>query len=535
LSIKQWRHFCCLPCAAGAATYVSTAINTNDTWNAAGSPYVIQSSGLPVSAGATLTIEAGVIVKFGYGGGGDALNVEGNLVVLGSPTNHVTFTSIEDDAIGGDTGGDGFTLGAPGQWAAIRVYGTASLSHVDIRYGGYGVNSSYGAIHVQSGGTAALDYTSVRYSQTSGLSATLCAAATIRRSEFAFNAFGMSLSRCPVTIREGTRVTYNTGTGIFIALPQSYSGAPISMTNSDVTFNGDFGLRLTVDPGVPVASQPYGHQNNILGNDGADTGQFFSLYHLPGADWSSNYWGDVRAPVECPWAPANTFPMHLSYEEPNPYTGLPRRGPVSYQSYSKPLSNPLERCAADKVKDYPYAATLFDNTIFTNQNLTISITELGFSGDVTVKLWPNNTTVDPIDGTDPTWTSSGLNLPVAYTYNTNPTLFITLSISPALSGTASLSVRAKSGSTTIATQNGIVATGAGGRVTSISVTAQLETNQGVQSSDYTWSWDLSIDGGQTWTPIGTTGPHRVYWILSAPPDPPFYGLLHTPSSRVLKK
>jgi hypothetical protein len=69
----------------------------------------------------------------------------------------------------------------------------------------------------------------------------------------------------------------------------------------------------------------------------------------------------VNEAVPCSWAPPTTFPWHLSYEQPNPYTEGPNDGSVSYQAYSKIENNQLLWCAADKVMDYPYSSEPFDN------------------------------------------------------------------------------------------------------------------------------------------------------------------------------
>ncbi len=120
-----------------AQTTVSGPISLNTTWAPGGSPYIIQDD-VTVNEGVTLTIQAGVVVKFNdhY----DDLFVNGRLITNGTAGSPVVFTSIADDAHGGDTNGDGSaTLPGPDQWGAIS-FGTTSvdntLDHCWIGYGG---------------------------------------------------------------------------------------------------------------------------------------------------------------------------------------------------------------------------------------------------------------------------------------------------------------------------------------------------------------------------------------------------------------
>ncbi|MDP3696668.1 MAG: hypothetical protein Q8R55_01395, partial [Candidatus Taylorbacteria bacterium] len=87
---------------------VSGAMSTDQIWTDQ-MPYIILN--LTVSAGKTLTVNAGAKVKFNYG---SFMAVSGNLDVNGTSGNEVYFTSIRDDSIGGDTNNDGFSSGAPG-------------------------------------------------------------------------------------------------------------------------------------------------------------------------------------------------------------------------------------------------------------------------------------------------------------------------------------------------------------------------------------------------------------------------------------
>ncbi len=113
-------------------------------------PFVVPSD-LTVAAGSTLTFAPGVVVKFEWWG--DELRVEGQLLAQGTETAPIIFTSLRDDAHGGDTNGDGnATTPAPGNWTGIALTSLSSgsmLEHTWIGYGGYGDSPySYANLHV---------------------------------------------------------------------------------------------------------------------------------------------------------------------------------------------------------------------------------------------------------------------------------------------------------------------------------------------------------------------------------------------------
>jgi parallel beta-helix repeat protein len=120
------------------ATQVGGVISSNTTWTAAASPYHVTSS-VTVAAGVTLTVEAGVVVKFAQNTG---LEVHGTLNVPGTVASKVYFTDFRDDTVGGDINGDGAaTVPVAGWWNGIdiRNNGSANLNHTVIRYGGANV------------------------------------------------------------------------------------------------------------------------------------------------------------------------------------------------------------------------------------------------------------------------------------------------------------------------------------------------------------------------------------------------------------
>ncbi len=99
-------------------------------------PYVINTQ-LTVSIGTTLTIEPGMVIKMDLSR--DVLTVNGTLNAVGTESEPIIFTSIKDDAYGGDTNNDGSTtVPAASDWTAISFASGSigNLEYTNIRYGG---------------------------------------------------------------------------------------------------------------------------------------------------------------------------------------------------------------------------------------------------------------------------------------------------------------------------------------------------------------------------------------------------------------
>ena len=141
--------------AAINGTIITGPIEFDTTWTIGGSPYVIVGDDwgrLIVDAGATLTVEPGVIVKVSAGG---TMYVHGQLEARGTITEPIFFTSLQDDSVGGDTNGDGdATTPAPGDWYYVVAVGSgqAWVEQAEVRYAGqrdpYG--QGYGALFANS-------------------------------------------------------------------------------------------------------------------------------------------------------------------------------------------------------------------------------------------------------------------------------------------------------------------------------------------------------------------------------------------------
>ncbi len=255
------------PRARNSASYSITAggatLTSNKTLSTAHSPYVVGRSGFTVGSGATLTIPAGVVIKF-LSANNPAFTVAGTVVANGTEAEPVVFTALADDTYGGDTNGDGSaTAPVAGSWRRLFFDTTStgsSLTHTLVRYGGNNTQSDStarkGALGVDSA-SVTLDHVTVEYS----------------------NFYGLALENSNSTVTDGTFSNNSNasavGSGIYV------SGGSPTISNNILSSNY-IGISLNSAPDATVSDNTissstsfalYGAlSSRISGNSGAGSG-----------------------------------------------------------------------------------------------------------------------------------------------------------------------------------------------------------------------------------------------------------------------
>ena len=109
-------------------------VEGNATWGATEVPFVLTDSMFVYSG--TLTLSPGVMVKLheSY----ININANGAIQAAGTAVKPITFTSLYDDSVGGDTP-NSTTAATPGDWSYISIEGNGStFAYCDFYFGGAG-------------------------------------------------------------------------------------------------------------------------------------------------------------------------------------------------------------------------------------------------------------------------------------------------------------------------------------------------------------------------------------------------------------
>ena len=249
------------------------------TWYQACSPYTI-SGNVVVSNGATLSIEPGVEVRFAAG---KAMQIDGTLIVRGTASQPVIFTSSAATPAAGDWGFIKFadssvdtTFDANGNYTggSILQYCQVAYSGASSSSPGYGQSNYGGAIQIESA-SPFIDNCEIHRSGTAGIRADSATNLRISNNSIHHNkASGVRLYNGTATIKNNT-LTYNdtnggvwegyNGGGIYV------SGGSVTITDNTITNNnfaandgGGGGVMISGNIGAVTISN-----NVISGNTGS--------------------------------------------------------------------------------------------------------------------------------------------------------------------------------------------------------------------------------------------------------------------------
>jgi hypothetical protein len=154
--------------------------------------------------------------------------------------------------------------------------------------------------------------------------------------------------------------------------------------------------------------------------------------------------------------------------------------------------------------------------------LKVEIEEIGFTGDHLIKEWPSGPAIDYPDGTSPIWKKIGNpDKPVTYTKGAQPTAFAKVSVFPGnLETTLTTDFRIKANGIVVAEKSGVQLNGSEVSLDNISFSSSLVST--VKKSELLFEWEMKLAGEESWSSIGTSGPHTFYWSYATPLESPLY-------------
>jgi parallel beta-helix repeat protein len=237
---------------------------------------------LELSAGDTLTVAPGTVLKFAKDWGSPRFYVYGTLLAEGMENSKVIVTSWTDDTFGGDTNNDTTaTLPEPGEWMRILFVGSGSngskVKNTVFRYGG-----QYGYSMVElSTSNARFDSSFFSYAQGPALQLSN-SNAVIYGNELHHNQYGIYVNGASNPVINYNNIFQNTYgmetyyTGTVVNAENNYWGAatgPFKNTGANQNPTGQ-GNKIIISGGGDADYQPYlTARQGILFGDVSGNGQ----------------------------------------------------------------------------------------------------------------------------------------------------------------------------------------------------------------------------------------------------------------------
>jgi parallel beta-helix repeat protein len=301
-------------------------------WYADDLPYVVQWS---VTVGhpqehASLTIEPGTVVKFAPATS-LTFAYSATVTATGTADQPITFTSLRDDSLGGDTNNDGgATTPSPGDWHLVATSGagvTASFEHAVFHYGG-GWAATGAILGVDIDSTATIRSCEVSHSARHGIFVWRGAHARIEGNVIQNNAMsGIEVSTVGDVLIDSNRILDNTENGIYV-----YEGHPRVQNNF---FQGNaIAVKVNCNPKSGRDCAPVISPHNRFVDSGQEAIRNLAPRDLC-VDALENWWGDETGPQD------TSSESDACGLVDNPGAGAPVSDGVDYSIWEGGMARPM--------------------------------------------------------------------------------------------------------------------------------------------------------------------------------------------------
>lgn len=273
-------------------------VTSDRTWYADNIPYY--NAGYTVTAGDTLTVQPGSVVKFSSASA--RFTISGTMNAIGTAVAPIYFTSYADDTVGGDS--NGAVSPAAGQWKEIKISSgaTSTIEHAEIRYAGSSGGAGSLANVYNNGGTLTLRNAVVATSSTYGLLSDASAGDTdIFESDIKNNTNGVYVTNGSVTLKYSD-VHHNSNYGV-------YTSGPDTRIDASEIYNNLYGFYIgggSAGDAVVKSSNVHHNTYGVYLNSGVVTVASNTIassttngfYNATAATTTAeyNYWGDSGGP-----------------------------------------------------------------------------------------------------------------------------------------------------------------------------------------------------------------------------------------------